>query len=108
MMGKTTFYRQRVLPLFIDWIMAGDAFSAERQRALKDLSGPVLEIGFGTGLNLPFYPKSVTEVIAVDPVEPGKKFIKSHQRLKVQRMENSYMKGPRIATYLYSGQATKA
>ena len=37
-----------------------------RKQSLQNVSGRVLEIGFGTGLNLPFYPEDVGEVHAVD------------------------------------------
>ena len=37
-----------------------------RKRSLQNVSGKVLEIGFGTGLNLPFYPENVGELHAVD------------------------------------------
>jgi ubiquinone/menaquinone biosynthesis C-methylase UbiE len=38
-----------------------------RQRLLHGLSGTVLELGAGHGLNFPHYPVGVTEVIAVEP-----------------------------------------
>ena len=37
-----------------------------RKQSLRNVSGRVLEIGFGTGLNLPFYPEGVEEIHAVD------------------------------------------
>jgi ubiquinone/menaquinone biosynthesis C-methylase UbiE len=38
-----------------------------RRRLLAGLSGRVIEVGAGNGLNFDFYPESVTEVIAVEP-----------------------------------------
>jgi ubiquinone/menaquinone biosynthesis C-methylase UbiE len=38
-----------------------------RARLLRDIGGRVLEIGAGTGSNLPHYPAAVTEVVAVEP-----------------------------------------
>jgi ubiquinone/menaquinone biosynthesis C-methylase UbiE len=38
-----------------------------RRRLLADLSGRVLEVGAGNGLNFPHYPATVTEVLAVEP-----------------------------------------
>ncbi|MEK6325339.1 MAG: class I SAM-dependent methyltransferase [Acidobacteriota bacterium] len=38
----------------------------QRREALAPLRGHVLEIGFGTGLNLPFYPAQVTRLTALD------------------------------------------
>jgi ubiquinone/menaquinone biosynthesis C-methylase UbiE len=44
-----------------------------RARVVSDLTGEVLEIGFGSGLNVPFYPASLTRVWAVDPATVGRK-----------------------------------
>ena len=38
-----------------------------RQKLLSEVSGDILEIGFGTGLNLPHYPEAVTSLTTVDP-----------------------------------------
>jgi ubiquinone/menaquinone biosynthesis C-methylase UbiE len=38
-----------------------------RREVLSDVTGEILEIGFGTGLNLPHYPESVRAITAVDP-----------------------------------------
>ena len=39
-----------------------------RPDALAPASGEVLEIGFGTGLNLIHYPDSVTKLVGLDPL----------------------------------------
>ena len=38
-----------------------------RRRVLEGLSGRVIEVGAGNGLNFPHYPATVTEVLAVEP-----------------------------------------
>jgi len=38
-----------------------------RRRLLAGLTGRVLEVGVGTGLNFPHYPATVTEVLAIEP-----------------------------------------
>ena len=38
-----------------------------RRELLATVGGDILEIGFGTGLNLPFYPPQVRKITAVDP-----------------------------------------
>ncbi|MSO80004.1 MAG: class I SAM-dependent methyltransferase, partial [Acidimicrobiia bacterium] len=43
--------------------------SKHREELLTGLSGRVLEVGAGTGLNFKRYPSSVTEVVAVEPEE---------------------------------------
>ncbi len=61
------FYAQHIFPRLMDWVMRGTRFQHEREETLRQLHGSVLEIGFGTGLNLPHYPKAVTGVAAVEP-----------------------------------------
>ena len=46
--------------------MSSEEMHPLRKQSLRNVSGRVLEIGFGTGLNLPFYPEDVEEVYAVD------------------------------------------
>src|SRR4051812_21428926 len=46
------------------------ALSEQRKRVLADVGGEVLEIGFGTGLNLAHYPQHVRRITTVDP-NPG-------------------------------------
>ena len=66
------FYRDRVFPRVID--MACNTAETRRIRAevCAPLAGEVLEIGFGTGLNLPHLPPSVTRLLAVDPLRRGR------------------------------------
>ena len=63
------FYENRVLPHLINFAMTTKAIKAERRRCLENVTGTVLEVGFGTGLNLPHYPRTVTKVVGVDPSE---------------------------------------
>lgn len=61
------FYATQIFPRLMDWVMSGDRFREERARALAPIHGRVLEIGFGTGLNLPHYTNAVTWLTAVEP-----------------------------------------
>lgn len=67
------FYQDQVLPRLIDVALGGRDFARIRQRVAAGLSGEVLEIGFGSGLNVPHYPVAVTRVQAVDPATVGRK-----------------------------------
>jgi ubiquinone/menaquinone biosynthesis C-methylase UbiE len=51
----------------MDWVMSGEVFRQLRAELLKDAHGDVLEIGFGTGLNVPLYPTNILSLTIVDP-----------------------------------------
>jgi ubiquinone/menaquinone biosynthesis C-methylase UbiE len=63
------FYCDHIFPRLMEWVMAGDEFLRLRSELLASAHGEVLELGIGTGLNLPHYPETVTELHAVDPAQ---------------------------------------
>ena len=63
------FYERCVLPHLLNVAMNTKAVAEERRRCLEPVAGSVLEIGFGSGLNLRFYPAGVTKVVGIDPSE---------------------------------------
>ncbi len=75
-------YSRFLLPPLLDRAMSSSLIAAERPRALAGVGGDVLEIGFGSGLNLEFYPAGVKRITAVDP-NPGLK------RIAQRRIEES-------------------
>ena len=60
-------YSRHIFPRLMEWVMAGDPFTRLRAALLAEVQGNVLELGIGTGLNLPQYPRTVTRLDAVDP-----------------------------------------
>ncbi len=62
------FYRTRVLPRLMNAAMRSDENDEIRSRVCADLEGTVVEIGFGSGLNVPYYPAGVRTVHAVEPL----------------------------------------
>ena len=60
-------YARVIFPRLLELSVGGKVFAKERTKALKSVHGEVLEVGFGTGLNLPYYPSSVTRLVALDP-----------------------------------------
>ncbi len=61
------FYQDQILPRFQDKVMDRRSTRDVRARVCAGLRGEVVEIGFGTGLNAPYYPPEVTRVLAIEP-----------------------------------------
>lgn len=61
------FYSQVIVPLLCDFGLDRPSVAKYRRELLTHAGGDVLEIGFGTGLNLPHYPKQVQKITTVDP-----------------------------------------
>lgn len=64
------------MPRVINVMMGTSGFAKLRARTTRDLVGDVLEVGFGSGLNVPHYPDTVSKVYAVDPSEVGRRLAK--------------------------------
>lgn len=63
-------YRHHVFPWVLEAVMNQRMFKRLRRELLAPVSGRVLEIGFGTGINLDFYPAGTARVVGVDS-NPG-------------------------------------
>lgn len=72
-------YSELIFPRLLDSVMSKSPFSQYRKKLLAEVSGEVLDIGFGTGLNLPYYPPNIQKLTAID-VNPGMNAI-AHKRL---------------------------
>jgi ubiquinone/menaquinone biosynthesis C-methylase UbiE len=71
-----SFYGDRVLPHVINVVMNTKQTRLIRQRVCAGLAGDVVEIGFGTGHNLPFLPPAVHSLRAVEPAGLGVRLAK--------------------------------
>jgi ubiquinone/menaquinone biosynthesis C-methylase UbiE len=60
-------WTDRLLPRLVDRALDTPEVAARRARTLTGLRGRVVEIGFGSGLNLRHYPPEVEHVLAVEP-----------------------------------------
>lgn len=61
------FYEHRILPRLIHFGMRQKRLRPLREQVVALASGRVLEVGIGSGLNLPFYRRDIEGVIGVDP-----------------------------------------
>lgn len=61
------FYQRRIFPWLNDRFCSDEQLQELRAETLRTARGRVLEIGFGTGLNLPHYPPQVVSIVAVEP-----------------------------------------
>jgi ubiquinone/menaquinone biosynthesis C-methylase UbiE len=60
-------YKEQILPRLQNKVMSRKGTREVRHRVCAGLAGDVVEIGFGTGLNAPFYPVAVSRIFAVEP-----------------------------------------
>lgn len=65
------FYTERVVPRIVNVACGMKANGPLRRRTCAGLTGEVIELGFGSGHNVPFYPDTVTRVAAVEPSDVG-------------------------------------
>ena len=78
-------YERFVCPYLVDLALRSGHVKKQRTKVLASVTGNILEIGFGTGLNLDHYPKSVTSLTVLDPSEGM--HAKARARLEKSRIE---------------------
>jgi len=64
-------YTEKVLPRIINVVCNLKATRPQRRRVCEGLAGNIVEVGFGAGHNVPYYPVAVTGVEAVEPSDLG-------------------------------------
>jgi ubiquinone/menaquinone biosynthesis C-methylase UbiE len=81
-------YADHVLPRIVNCACGLKTVAPLRQRVCEGLEGEVVEIGFGSGHNVPHYPQAVSRVAAVEPADLGWKLAEKRlreTRVSVQR-----------------------
>ena len=91
-----SFFSQVIVPRLCDFLWNKSLLARHRRRLLAGAHGDILEIGFGTGLNLPYYPGGVHKLTAVDP-NPGMHRL-AQKRIKQRGIEvdQHVLKGERL------------
>jgi SAM-dependent methyltransferase len=77
-------YEKQVLPRILNATCGVKTIEPLRGRVCAGLAGDIVEIGFGSGLNVPFYPAAVTRVAAVEPSDVGWRL--AGERLRAARV----------------------
>ena len=86
-------YGDHILPRMINCLCGLKMNDPLRERTCQGLEGEVVEIGFGSGLNIPFYPASVTRVAAVEPADIGWKLAEKRLAASKVPIERSGLDG---------------
>src|ERR1700674_3915962 len=60
-------YERWIVPRLLDLAMRNRLLDRYRQRTIETAQGLVLEVGVGSGVNLPLYGRSVTRFVGLDP-----------------------------------------
>ncbi len=83
------FYENQVVPRLTALLMSRGELTPIRARVTASLEGDVLEVGFGSGLNVPHYPPAVTQLRAVDPATIGRRL--AAKRVVASRLPVEYV-----------------
>ena len=73
-------YAEQVLPRIVNAACGIKVTQPLRQRVCEGLGGDVVEIGFGSGHNVPYYPAAVSSVAAIEPADLGWKLARPTRR----------------------------
>lgn len=90
-------WRERVVPRITDIALRSQEIGELREETCRGLAGEVLEIGFGSGLNIRFYPSGVTSVAAVEPSDVGWKLSAKRRARTDLPIHRSGLDGQRLA-----------
>ncbi len=87
---------ERVLPRVVDAALRSPEVDRRRALTLAGLSGTVLELGFGSGLNLRHYPAQVERVLAVEPSDLAWQLAEPRRGARTPPVERVGLEGERL------------
>lgn len=90
------FYSNIIFPWGIEQMMSQSPFPDYRKELLKDVVGEVLEIGFGTGLNLAYYPATVSKITVIDPNSGMNRYAKKRIASSTIPVESKVLSGENL------------
>jgi ubiquinone/menaquinone biosynthesis C-methylase UbiE len=90
------FYSNLIVPWCIELAMSNPVLTQYRQQVLAEVEGEILEIGFGTGLNLPHYPQKVEKITAIDPNPGMKKIVQKRMEKSSITVDNRVLRGENL------------
>jgi ubiquinone/menaquinone biosynthesis C-methylase UbiE len=89
-------YREHLLPRLVDRACGTRELRRWREQVTAGLSGTVVEIGFGSGLNMPAYPAEVSLVYAVEPAATARHLARKRIAASPVRVEHVGLRGESI------------
>lgn len=89
-------WTDRVLPRIVDRVCATSEIHKLRATVCAPLHGDVVEIGFGSGLNIPHYPQAVSRVAAVEPADVAWDLSRSRREVSLVDIRRSGLDGQRL------------
>lgn len=91
------FYSNFLFPWGLELMMSKPPFPSYREQLLADVEGNVLEIGFGTGLNLPYYaPEKVKKLTVIEPNSGMQKLAEKRIKATKITVENCLISGENL------------
>ena len=77
-------YREHVVPRMVELMCGAAGMDRWRSQVVDGVSGRVVEVGFGSGLNVPHYPPDVEVVLAVEPAATARRL--AERRIRASRV----------------------
>jgi len=90
------FYREQVVPRLVNRMCGAKGMRHWRAGVTEGLTGRVVEIGFGSGLNVPLYPPAVDVVLAVEPAAVARRLAQKRVAQSTVAVEHIGLDGQSI------------